>query len=262
MKTLEENKYYIWLSKLIHISVKKKYLLLNKYSPKEIYMMNRKRIDKIKYLSEKNKEEILKNKNIEEVERDILYMKENEIKLINYNDEEYPKQLKLISDPPITLYVKGNIKILNNKSIGIIGSRDFSEYGKKATIYFSTNLAKEGFNIISGLAKGIDSIAHKGALTSNGNTTAVIGSGIDIMYPKENIEIYEEIIKRNGAIISEYPIGTKPIPMNFPARNRIISGMSNKILVIEAKKKSGTLITVEFALEQGIDIYAVPRKYK
>ena len=115
---------------------------------------------------------------------------------------------------------------------------------------------------MSGLARGIDSFSHLGAVYGNGITTAVLGNGLDIIYPKENYYLAEKIIRKNGAIISEYPIGTKPEKMNFPARNRIISGISNGVLVIEAKKKSGTLITVDFALEQGRDVFIVPRKYK
>ena len=124
--------------------------------------------------------------------------------------------------------------------------------------YFAYNLAKKSINIISGLAKGIDSQSHIGAIKAKGMTIGVIGSGLDIVYPKENQYLYDKIIEENGAIISEYPLGTKPEKMNFPARNRIISGMSKAILVVEAKKKSGTLITVDFALEQGRDVYVVP----
>ena len=128
----------------------------------------------------------------------------------------------------------------------------------KCAKYFSYNLAKQDFTIISGLAKGIDSIAHRGALEANGKTIAVIGSGLDNMYPKENINLAKQIIKQKGLIISEYPLGTRASKNNFPARNRIISGLSKGVLVIEAKEKSGTLITVDFALEQGREVFAVP----
>ena len=124
--------------------------------------------------------------------------------------------------------------------------------------YFAYNLAKNDVNIVSGLARGIDSHSHIGAIKAKGKTIGVIGSGLDIVYPRENEYLYKKIIEENGAIISEYPLGVKPAKMNFPARNRIISGMSKGIIVIEAKKKSGTLITVDFALEQGRDVYVVP----
>ena len=145
-----------------------------------------------------------------------------------------------------------------------MGCREASEYGIKAAKYFSYNLAKYGINIISGLAKGIDSYAHFGSVYANqenilsGKTIAVLGCGLDIIYPKENTLLADEIVKTGGLIISEYPLGTKPEKRNFPARNRIISGLSKGVLVIEAKEKSGTLITVDFALEQGRDVFVVP----
>lgn len=190
------------------------------------------------------------------------YMKENNIEIITINDKEYPELLKQIYDPPKRLYVKGNKNILNNNSIAIIGAREATEYGKNAAKYFAYNLAKEGINIVSGLAKGIDSYAHIGAICSNEKTIAVVGTGLDIVYPKENKYLEEKIIKTSGAIISEYPLGTPPQKRNFPERNRIISGLSKGVIVVEAKEKSGTLITVDFALEQGRDVYVVPRKYK
>ena len=179
------------------------------------------------------------------------------IDIININDQEYPEQLKNIYDYPISLYIKGNSKILNNKSIAIIGCRNASEYGMKSAQYFAYNLAQNDINIVSGLAKGKDSYAHIGAIMAKGKTIAVVGTGLDIVYPQENEKLSVNI-EKNGAIISEYPLGTKPEKMNFPARNRIISGISKGIIVVEAKKKSGTLITVDFALEQGREIFVVP----
>ncbi|MBR3255207.1 MAG: DNA-processing protein DprA [Clostridia bacterium] len=181
-----------------------------------------------------------------------------EIKTISVESPKYPEKLKHIYDPPKVLYVLGNEKILNNTGIAIVGCREATEYGKKAATYFAYNLANKGINIISGLAKGIDSYSHIGALQAKGKTIAVIGSGLDIIYPKENKKLAQEIIKTGGAIITEYPIGTKPEKEHFPARNRIISGLSNSVLVVEAKEKSGSLITADFAMEQGKDVYVVP----
>ena len=192
----------------------------------------------------------------------LIYMEKNKIDLISIGEKEYPIKLMEIYNPPICIYIKGNREVFKYKSIGIIGCRECSEYGKEVTQRFSYNLALNKVNIVSGLARGIDSFSHLGAVYGNGITTAVLGNGLDIIYPKENYYLAEKIIRKNGAIISEYPIGTKPEKMNFPARNRIISGISNGVLVIEAKKKSGTLITVDFALEQGRDVFIVPRKYK
>lgn len=198
-------------------------------------------------------------------------MKENNIKTISINNKYYPENLKKIYDPPKVIYVKGNYKILNNLSISIVGCRDATDYGKKAAKYFSYWLSKNKINIVSGLAKGIDSFAHIGAVCgkveenskkvnnlSTFGTIAVVGTGLDIVYPKENKYLEEKIIETGGAIISEYPLGTKPTRYNFPKRNRIISALSKGVLVIEAKEKSGTLITVDFALEQGRDVFVVP----
>ena len=178
---------------------------------------------------------------------------------INMNSKYYPERLKNIDSPPKELYCLGNLELLNYKNnIAMIGSRNCSSYGERAAKDFAYNLAKVDICIVSGLAKGIDSFSHIGALNAKGKTIAVLGSGLDNIYPKENINLVEEIIKNNGLVISEYPLGTKPLKYHFPARNRIISGLSDSVLVVEARKNSGTNITVDFALEQGKDIFVVP----
>ena len=178
---------------------------------------------------------------------------------INMNSKYYPKRLRNIDDAPKELYCLGNLELLNYKNnIAMIGSRNCSSYGERAAKDFAYNLAKEDICIVSGLAKGIDSFSHIGALNAKGKTIAVLGSGLDNIYPKENIKLVEEIIKNNGLVISEYPLGTKPLKYHFPARNRIISGLSDSVLVVEARKNSGTNITVDFALEQGKDIFVIP----
>ena len=182
----------------------------------------------------------------------------SKIKVIKCGDGAYPKKLENIYAKPQVLYVLGNEKLLNDKSIAIIGCRDCTNYGLKNSYKFAYELARKEVCIVSGLARGIDSYAHIGALKAEGKTVAVLGCGLDIVYPPENFELYKAIIKNNGAIITEYPLGTKPEKMNFPIRNRIISGMSDGVLVVEAKKRSGTMITVGYALEQGKDVYAIP----
>ena len=178
---------------------------------------------------------------------------------INMNSKYYPERLKNIDDAPKELYCLGNLELLNYKNnIAMIGSRNCSSYGERAAKDFAYNLAKEDICIVSGLAKGIDSFSHIGALNAKGKTIAVLGSGLDNIYPKENIKLVEEIIKNNGLVISEYPLGTKPLKHHFPARNRIISGLSDSVLVVEARKNSGTNITVDFALEQGKDVFVIP----
>ena len=178
---------------------------------------------------------------------------------VNINSKYYPERLRNIDSPPKELYCLGNLELLNYKTnIAIIGSRNCSLYGERVAKDFAYNLAKEDICIVSGLAKGIDSFSHIGALNATGKTIAVLGSGLDNIYPKENTKLVEEIIKNNGLVITEYPLGTKPLKQHFPARNRIISGLSDSILVVEARRNSGTNITVDFGLEQGKDIFVIP----
>ena len=262
MQNLEDKKYWIWFSLIRGLGSRRKQRLLEIYkTPEKIYNLTEQELTKINGIGKETIKNIV-DKNVKQyVEKHINYMQKNNIDIISIQEKEYPQILKEIYDPPISLYIKGNSTILNNISIAIIGCRQASEYGIKAAKYFGYNLSKEGINIISGLAKGIDSYAHIGAICAKGKTIAVIGNGLDTIYPKENTYLSDKIIDTGGAIISEYPLGTIPEKMNFPARNRIISGLSKAIIVVEAKEKSGTLITVDFALEQGRDIYVVPRKY-
>ena len=259
MKNLENKKYWIWFSLIKGLGSKRKQKLLESYkTPEKIYKLTKKELITTNGIGEKMVENILKSKDEDYLKKYILYMQKHNIDIININDENYPKILKEIYDPPISLYIKGNKNILNNTSVAIIGCRQASQYGIKVAKYFGYNLAKNEVNVVSGLAKGIDSYAHIGSICANGKTIAVIGNGIDTIYPKENINIANKILEKGGTIISEYPLGTKPEKMNFPARNRIISGISKSVIVVEAKEKSGTLLTVDFALEQGRDVYVVP----
>ena len=182
------------------------------------------------------------------------------IEEINIENEFYPQQLKNIYNPPNKIYVLGNKEILKESGIAIVGARRATEYGKKVAFKFSKELSASGINIISGLAVGIDTYAHLGTLQQEciGKTIGVLGSGLDVIYPKQNINLAKEILKRGGCIISEYPLGTKPEKIHFPQRNRIISGLSKGVLVVEASEKSGSLITADFALEQGKDVFAIP----
>lgn len=237
----------------------RKQILLNRYkTPENIYNLKKEEILKNKGFHEALAENIMCKQNRENLEKQIEALQKQNIKILTIEDKEYPEILKTIYDYPVSIFVKGNEKILNTPAIGIVGCRESSSYGEKVAQYFAYHLSKRNINIISGLAKGIDSQSHIGAIKAKGMTVGVIGCGLDMVYPKENQYLYDKIIQENGAIISEYPLGIKPTKMNFPARNRIISGMSKGIIVIEAKKKSGTLITVDFALEQGRNVYVVP----
>lgn len=276
MNNLEKNKYWIWLSLIKGLGIRRKIKLIERYkSPEIIYNLSKKDLLNSQGIGEEVANNILDNNIRIKLDEEIKELKKNNIDVISIYDKEYPQSLKEIYDYPVSLYIKGNKSILNNNNVAIIGCRNATEYGIKSAKYFSYNLTKEGFNIVSGMARGIDSYAHLGSICGKidkkeesverlkdiGNTIAVVGTGLDIIYPKENIELAKYILNTGGAIISEYSLGTKPNKMNFPARNRIISGISSKIIVIEAKRKSGTLITVDFALEQGKEIFAVPRKY-
>lgn len=290
MEDLENKKYWIWFSLIKGLGCVRKNNLLKIYgTPEEIYKLSKRELLKVDRIGEETVTNIIEAKNEKILNYHIKYMEENNIDIIHICEKSYPQALKQIYDAPVSLYIRGNKEILNGKNIGIVGCRECTDYGKKAAKYFAYNLSKEkSVNIVSGLAKGVDSYAHWGSVGANiecestkncgkkqescgkinnncgkikndcGKTIAILGNGLDMIYPKENIELANEIIRSGGAIISEYPCGTKPDKMNFPARNRIISGLSKGIIVIEAKEKSGTLITVDFALEQGRDVFVVP----
>ncbi len=179
-------------------------------------------------------------------------------KIITLGDPEYPLRLKEIYDPPVVLFVRGDVEILSRPGIAVVGTRHPTPYGTGMAERLSTDLVVHGLVIISGMARGVDSAAHRGTLAARGKTVAVFGTGIDVMYPKENTRLAEQILALGGALISEFPIGTFAAPQNFPIRNRIISGMSVGVLVVEAAEYSGTRITARCALEQNRDVYAVP----
>ncbi len=228
------------------------------------YLKERNIFKTIKYFEEGIEiKEILKFKKYSEnevinlAEKEIEKAEKEKVEILFIKDEKFPEKLKVIPYPPLFLYIKGYL--LEDKNLlAIIGSRKPTSYGKEVAYKFSKNLAEKGIGIVSGLARGIDSISHKGALDGNGYTIGVLGCGVDIVYPAENRELFEKIIKNGGAIISEFPFTTRPRKENFPMRNRIISGLSEGIVVIEAGKKSGTLITAKWALNQGKEVFSIP----
>lgn len=179
------------------------------------------------------------------------------MKEFNFNQQNYPEALKKIDNAPKTLYINGEILPRDLKAVAIVGTRNMSERGKKLALEFGYNLAKAGITIVSGMARGIDSQAHLGAIKADGRTIAVLGSGLDFIYPPENRYLYSRIIK-NGAVITEYKPGTPPYQRNFLARNRIVSGLSVAVLVIEGDLQSGTRSTVGWAADQGKEVFAVP----
>jgi len=211
--------------------------------------------------------EILANRIIRNLEKIIFYQDEFEkqqeainkhnIKLLHYWDDDYPKNLRNIYYPPIFLYLKGELKKIDEISVAIVGTRKPSSYGKNVAREFSMEISRNHVTVISGMARGIDSIAHRGALENNGRTIAVVGSGLDVIYPPENDKLFNQIVE-NGCVISEFKLGTQPDASNFPQRNRIISGLSKGVLIIETKIIGGAMQTANHALDQGREVYAVP----
>lgn len=253
------DEYEVWFSNL-KVSNKEKIKLLNAYKPKQIWNLNENDLEQLG-IKENNIKEILDDANKRNLNKYLNYIENNKIELIFFYDDRYPNKLKNIDNFPVFLYVRGNVENLYEDNIAIVGSRKATYYGINIARKIAKELADKNINIVSGLALGIDKYAHLGALDSKiGKTVAVIGTGIsdNEVYPYENKRIFERILENNGTIVSEFKLGTKPEKYNFPLRNRIISGLSEKIIVVEAKENSGSLITVDYALEQGKDVYAVP----
>lgn len=179
------------------------------------------------------------------------------IRLLTWDDEDYPRRLKEIEQPPPVLYLRGDLKLEDEWAVAIVGTRRITPYGRQVAEEVSATLARNGVTVVSGLARGVDAVAHQAAVQAGGRTLAVLGSGVDRIYPPENQRLAEQIIS-HGAVISDYPIGTPPEGPNFPPRNRIISGLSLAVIVIEGNLDSGAMITATFAAEQGRELFAVP----
>ena len=194
----------------------------------------------------------------QEAEQELARMQQLGGALISYADEDYPEQLREIFDPPTVLWTLGDVKLLARPAIAIVGTRAPTPYGAGMAEVLARDLAARRLVILSGMARGVDTAAHRGALSANGKTVAVWGTGVDVIYPKENKTLAENILSSGGAIVSEYRFGTFPAPQNFPKRNRILSGVSVGVLVVEAGEHSGTRVTARCALEQNRDVYAVP----
>lgn len=208
-------------------------------------------------VSEKIKQNIIKYKTSEYYEKLLINISKIGAQVVTIYDKQYPASLLNIYDYPKVLYILGQLIPTDDQAIAIVGSRKATPYGKWAAEKFASELANIGVTLVSGLAKGIDTLVHKNAIKSKTRTIAVLGCGVDVIYPSSNKELYKKIIE-NGCIISEFPLGTKPFPYNFPQRNRIISGLSLGVIVIEASDKSGSLITAHHAIEQGKDVFALP----
>ena len=251
-------KYAYWLDNVPGIgAAKRRYLYEIADCAEEIYFMPANRLKHIHGLTEENAESIINHRKEWNVDKEWFDLMGRGIGFVSIEQKNFPEKLQNIPDPPYALYYIGKLPEENRKSVAIVGARGRSVYGCEIAQELSKRLSEHGVQIISGMAKGIDTDAHKGAVEGRGDTFAVLGSGVDVCYPKENRYLYEKIIACGG-IISEHPPKTQPIASFFPLRNRIISGLSDCVVVVEAKEKSGSLITADYAMEQGKDVYAVP----
>lgn len=224
--------------------------------PREIFKSNMRRLAEAGGLNEAAIAKIL-NSDTSVAEQDLEKIEKARVRLVTIKDDEYPANLKEIHDPPVVLYVRGEFKESDKFAVAIVGSRQASMYGRTMAQRIASDLCSHGLVIVSGGARGIDSFAHKGALKTGGRTIAVLGSGVDVPYPRENKELFDQIAA-SGAVISEYPMGARPEAWRFPPRNRIISGLSKGVLVCEGSKDSGSLITADCALDQNREVFALP----
>lgn len=249
-------KYEYWFANVKGIShARKRKIRLGMKNAEMLYY-----IEETQYLSyglsEKEEKAIKESKSTWNLDEEYERLLEKEVKFITISDSNYPDKLRQISTAPYALYIRGEIP-QNCFSVAIVGARECSAYGRSMAEEFSKALAREGVQIISGMANGVDSASQRGALDVGGVSFGVLGCGVDICYPREQISLYAKL-QEQGGVLSEFPLGEKPLPQHFPARNRIISGLADVVLVIEAKEKSGSLITADMALEQGKDVYALP----
>lgn len=250
-------KYWIWLSSLVKISPRRRYQLLEHFGdPAGVWFSSEAELARLPFMTRQTLVSLLDREYRNKAEEHIKKIVSSDIDVITLNDGRYPEYLRNIPDPPVVIYVCGTLE-KDEACIAVVGSRKASSYGLGMAEKLSFELARAGLCVISGMARGIDSKAHRGALSAGGRTIAVLGCGSDRVYPEENRELAKQILS-NGAIISEYVPGTPPLPINFPFRNRIISGISRGVLVIEAGERSGSLITAYCALEQGREVFAMP----
>ena len=226
-------------------------------SPEAVMEAGYRQLIGIEGIDRKTAERIKAGPDKEFVRMQLQKIKEYGVQVLSYWDDDYPDSLKRIYDPPAFLFFKGKLEALETPSIAVVGTRQPSNYGKLITEKFVRVLAQNHFGIISGFARGVDSIAHRTALQNNAFTIAVLGNGLDVLYPPENKQLFEQMTE-HGLILTEYPMGTRPDAMNFPKRNRIISGISVGVLVTEAGAKSGALLTAMYANDQNREVFAVP----
>ena len=252
----EEKRFRYWLCKVEGIGDGTTKRLLEAFgSAKEVYGAPDKYLEML--LKPKQLENLKKSRQIWQVEEEYHSLEIRNIQLLLPEEETYPEHLKHIPDPPMTLFCKGKLPEDDVMSVAVIGARECSEYGRYVAQGLGKALGEQGVQVISGMARGVDGISQMAALEGGGASFAVLGCGVDICYPSTNQELYDRLLQEGG-VLSPFPPGTKPRPQNFPPRNRIVSGLADIVIVVEARDKSGTLITVDMALEQGREVYVVP----
>lgn len=257
---LKQKELEFWLASIFSIGPIKSNKLLEYFkTEEEIYKAGKAALLEVEGITERIAEEIIHKRQPEIIQREFEKICEKDITLVSIHDREYPDKLRNIAKLPYALFVRGRLPEENKISIAIVGARNCSMYGKEMAFWFGKSLSNAGIQVISGLALGVDGCAHKGALAGNTSTFGILGNGIDICYPRENFELYMSMQERGG-IISEYGPGIPGRSFQFPMRNRIISGLCDGVLVVEARERSGSLITADLALEQGKEIFAIPGK--
>ena len=253
-----EEYYLMWLSRVDGFGFKRVNQLLEHFNSAEaIWHAEPKELKQISGFGDKSIEMLLSSRDEDQLNDWIIELEEKEIEFYSYWHPRYPRLLKEISDPPLGIYVKGELPDDDIDTVAIIGARKCSRYGATVAYETAKDLGKTNVIVVSGMARGIDSEGHRGIMDGGGKTIAVLGCGVDVCYPPENQELMERIIQ-NGCIISEFAPGMPAVPGNFPARNRIIAGLSKMVVVVEAGKKSGTLITADLALGYGREVFVVP----
>lgn len=255
-----ENLYWLWLASLTAIGNQRKLALLEYFKdPKEIYAADDRDLVEFGHLTEKDEAVLKSSRDLTTAERAAAYAEKHRIDFLPIQSEAYPAGLKKIYNPPVFLFARGDRSLFSRDiRIAIVGSRSATPGGLKLASQFGQELSEMGMTVVSGMAEGIDANSHWGALQAIGSTIAVLGSGADICYPKKNQSLYEALCGK-GLLVSEFFLGEKPLPFHFPMRNRVISGLSDGVLVVEARKKSGALITAKHAVEQGKNVYAIPQ---
>lgn len=233
--------------------------LLKDFSgPEEIYSLTDSELRRLTCIERKKIEAVISSRKPGKAEEIQNKLDKDNIRFICRDDEEYPLGFRMLDGMPYSLYVKGNLPSIEEPSVGMVGARACSGYGRAKAAEISSKLASCGVQIVSGMAVGIDAISARAALEAGGKTFAVLGCGVDVIYPKDNISLYYDILMHGGGVISEYPPGTPPVAWQFPHRNRLISALSDRLVVIEAGSRSGTLSTARHALDQGREVYALP----